>query len=128
MALATQADVEARLGRDLTDAEAAGIADRLDDASAVVVGYAGRSFEPAPYPSAVVGVVAKMVARSLTAADSVGFVTQQNAGPFSVSYNGAAATGDVWLTAADKLALRPHRRGGGLSSVQLVGERYEIRD
>lgn len=126
MTLATQQDVEDRLGRELTDAEEAGIDARLADASAVVIGYTGQDFEPSPCPDAVVGVVAKMVARSLTASESVGFVTQQTAGPFNVSYNASAATGDVWLTAADKLALRPYRRGGGMTSVQMVGERYEI--
>lgn len=134
MALATKTDVEARLGRTLTATEA-GTADayvnaKLADASAVVIGFCGTDFEPSPYPAAVVGVVAKMVAR-VYARGTTGageFVDQQNAGPFGVHYSAATSTGDMWLTAADKLALRGYRRGGGLSSVQLVGERYEITD
>lgn len=44
-ALASQADIEARIGRDLTDEEAARIRALLDDASALVRGYTGQSFE-----------------------------------------------------------------------------------
>lgn len=130
MALATDEDVEARLGRELTEAETLRVDALLDDASAIVIGYCGTDFEPAPYPTAVVGVVAKMVARALARGSSAGgeFVDQQAAGPFSARYSASTSTGDMWLTAADKLALRPHRRGGGMTSVQLVGERYEITD
>lgn len=134
MALATKADVEARLGRDLTEAEA-GEADayvnaRLEDASDIVIGYCGQDFEPAPYPSAVVGVVAKMVARAYVRGSVAGgeFAEQQNAGPFGIRYSASTSGGDMWLTAADKLALRGLRRGGGLTSVQLVGERYDITE
>lgn len=125
MALATQADVEARLGRALSEAEAARLPSLLDDATAVVVGYAGTDFEPSPYPAAVAGVVAKMVARVLAAGD-VAFVDQQNAGPFGVRFNANASSGDVYFTKADRLALRPYRVGGGLSSIGLVGDRYTI--
>lgn len=130
MALATQADVEARLGRELTDVEAPRLPSLLDDSSSVVIGYCGQDFEPAPYPVAVVGVVAKMVARALGRAQSGGgeFVDQQNAGPFGVRYSSAASSGDVWITAADKLMLRPHRLGGGMSSIGIVGARYEITE
>lgn len=130
-ALATQADVEARLGRVLSDAEAARLPALLTDASAILTGYLGQDYSlviaPLVIPDAVIGVTAKMVARNLLA--DVGpapFATQQSAGTFSVTYNSDAASGDVWLTAADKLALRPFRRGSGLSSVLLVGERYKI--
>ena len=127
MALAAQADVEARLGRALEVAEAAQVPTLLDDASAVVVGHCRQDFEPAPYPTAVVGVVAKMAARSLTAASAgTPFATQQSAGPFTVSLNAGASSGDVWMSAADKLALRPYRSGGGLTSVQHVSDRYTI--
>lgn len=127
-ALAQVSDVEARLGRPLDESETARAAAILDDASATVIGYCGQDFEPAPYPSPVVGVVAKMAARALLAAQNAGgLVQQQMAGSFMVQYSSASTSGDVWLTAADKLALRPHRLGGGLTSVQLVGERYEIK-
>lgn len=128
MALATTGDVEARLGRALEPSEAERAVAILDDASATVIGYCNQDFSAAPYPAAVTGVVAKMAARTLlAAANSGGFVQQQMAGSFMVQYSSGAASGDVWLTASDKLALRPYRLGGGLTSVQLVGERYEIQ-
>lgn len=127
MALATLADVTARLGRDLSDAEAARLPSLLSDATALLIGYTGQDFEPAPYPEAVVGVCAKMVARNLLAgANPTPFATQQGAGPFSVTYNSDAASGDVWMTAADKMALRPYRLGGGMRTVKMVGEQYTI--
>jgi hypothetical protein len=43
-ALASQADLEARLGRDLTDVERARVKALLDDASALVRAYTGQSF------------------------------------------------------------------------------------
>lgn len=129
MALATQDDVEARLGRDLTESEGVQVEAALDDASAAVVGYCRQDFEPEPYPTAVVGVVAKMVARGFARGSvAAGFTQGQTVGPFAVQYGAGTATGDVWLTAADKLALRPYRRGGGMSSVQLVGDRYAITE
>ncbi|WP_182377890.1 hypothetical protein [Nocardioides sp. WS12] len=130
MALAGQTDVEARLGRELTTGEILRLPALLDDASAIVIGYCGQDFEPAPYPSAVIGVTAKMVARGLTAASNVGsgMAQQQTAGPFSVTYSASSTTGDMWMTAADKLALRGYRLGGGLRSVGLVGARYEITE
>lgn len=130
MALATQPDVEARLGRSLTDEEEARLPSLLDDASSVVIGYCRTDFEPAPYPTAVVGVVAKMVVRAIGRPVGTGaeFIEQQNAGPFGVRFSAASASGDVWLTASDKIALRPHRVGGGMTSVQLVGERYNVTE
>lgn len=130
MALATKADVELRLGRTLS-AEEAGAADArvnalLEDASAVVIGYCRQDFEPAPYPEAVVGVTAKMVARvyERSASSAGAYAEQQTAGPFGVRFSSAASTGDVWMTAADRLALRPVRLGGGMQTVPLVGERH----
>lgn len=127
MALADKASVEARLGRELTDAEELGIDARLEDATAVVNGYCGRDleFELTPVPAAVSGVVAKMVARTLQRGET-GFIEQQNAGPFGVRYPVATSSGDVWLTAADKLALRPWRRG--MSSIDLSSARFEPED
>lgn len=130
MALATKPDVEARLGRSLTTTEAIYVDARLSDASDIVIGYCGTDFEPAPYPSAVVGVTAKMVARAYARGSVSGgeFTEQQNAGPFGVKYSSSTSSGDMWLTSADKLALRGLRRGGGLTSVKLVGERYAITE
>lgn len=130
MALATKEDVEARLRRNLTADEDLSIEADLEDASAEVIGYCRQDFEPPPYPTAVVGVVAKMVARSYArSAGSAGsFAEQQTAGPFAVRFSADTSVGDTWLTKGDKLALRPFRKGGGLTAVQFVGERYEITE
>lgn len=129
MALATQVDVEARLARDLTAAEVTRLPSLLDDATALVIGHCGQDFEPAPYPLPVSGVVARMVARLLAQGDVTPGLesTTEGAGPFSRGYKyGGGSSGDVYLSATDKTMLRPHRLGGGLSSVQMVGERYDI--
>jgi hypothetical protein len=128
MALAYDTDVEARLGRDLTAAEDEQVDTLLDEASDLVIGYCHTDFEPGnPYPEPVTRVVAGMVARTLLAsAVDDPFTEQQANGPFSRTRSAAATTGDVWLTGADKIKLRPYRVGGGLSSAQLVGERYTI--
>lgn len=125
MALATQADVEAELGRVLTASETDRVGSLLTKASAIVIGWTGQDFEPAPYPDTVVVVTAEMVARVLQQATiSPVMPEQQSAGAFSVRYPAAVTGGGPWLSAGDKLALRPFRRG--VTSVQLVGERYEI--
>lgn len=129
MALATQEDVEARLARDLTEAEAARLPSLLDDASALVAGYLGRTYTPELYPAPVAGVVARMVARLLAQGDVTPGLESatETSGPFSRGFKyGGGSSGDVWLSATDKTMLRPYRLGGGLSSVQLVGDRYSI--
>lgn len=133
MALATQADVEDLLGRDLSEAEAARLPALLSDASALLIGFTGRDFEPAPYPEVVVGVVTRMVARMIESPvdPAMANVTQESEtrGPFARSrtYADGATSGSVWLTTTDKMMLRAYR-SGGLSSVKLVGERYTIAD
>lgn len=127
MALATQEDVETDLGRTLTEAEASRVAGLLARADALVSGYLGCSSEPDPVPAGLTATVAAIVSRALTSANSVG-VQSVRADDGSVTYFGDAANGGVWLTKMDKVALRPFRCGGGLSSVQLVGERYSITE
>lgn len=129
MALATQADVEARLGRELAESEASKATSLLDDASALVVGYCRQDFEPAPYPTAVSGVVARIVIRTLGQGEIAPGVesTTEGAGPFSRGFKYAGgSSGEVFLTATDKMMLRAYRLGGGLTSVQLIGDRYDI--
>lgn len=129
MALATQEDVEARLARALTEADLARLPSLLDDASALVIGYCRQDFEPEPYPTPVAGVVARMVVRLLAQGDVTPGLesTTEGAGPFSRGFKyGGGSSGDAYLSATDKTMLRPYRLGGGLSSVQLVGDRYEI--
>lgn len=121
-------DVEDRLGRELTDSEGSRIGPLLEDAAATTFGYLGDCWdETSTVPGPIIGVIAKMVARSLARGSGPeAFVTGQTTGPFGAQYSPSASGGDVWVTAADKLALRPYRCGGGMTSVQLVGERYSI--
>ena len=69
MALATQADVEADLGRTLTAAEELRLPSLLSKASGVVIGFTGQDFEPAPYPETVTVVTAGVVARRLAVSE-----------------------------------------------------------
>jgi hypothetical protein len=117
--LATQSDVEARLGRACTSGEVARVPGLLDEASAIVEGYLGITYATGDtVPHAVVLVVSRMVARALTTAVSEG-ATSEAAGPYTVGYRDGAAT--LWLSKNDKLALRSI--SGGASSVRFVSER-----
>lgn len=129
MALATVADVEVRLGRQVSASDLPGVEALILDASAMAAGYCRQDFDPDAVPDAVVGVVSRMVARAILQGDITPGLesTTETAGPFSRGFKyGGGSSGDVWLSAADKMMLRPHRLGGGLSSVQMVGERYNI--
>ena len=129
MALATQADVEARLARALSEDEATRLPVLLSDATALVAGHLGRDYTPELYPAPVAGVVARMVARLLAQGNVTPGLesTTEAAGPFSRGFKyGGGSSGDVYLSATDKTMLRPYRLGGGLSSVQLVGDRYDV--
>lgn len=130
MALATAADVEARLGRTLTAAEAAKVPGMLEEASALVIGYLGcdptdTSVEPPTVPAAVAIAVSRMVARTLEQTAAAGAsgseATTNTTGPFSqtVRFGAGTTTGAPWLTKADKLTLRPFRCNGGFSSVAI---------
>ena len=118
--------MEADLGRPLSASEALRADALLAKASALVIGYAGQDFEPGPYPETVSIVTAGMVARVLEVGETaLANVEQQANGPFSVKYVSGSTSSAVWLSAADKLMLRPHRLAGGLTSIALVGDRYK---
>lgn len=128
MALATAADVEARLGRDLTTAEAGKVNGLLEEASALVIGYLGcdptdTSVEPPTVPAAVAIAASRMVARVLqqtASAEEFGSeATTDSTGPFSttVRYGSGTTSGAPWLTKVDKLTLRSFRCNGGFTSV-----------
>jgi len=123
MAFAADADVEAALGRDLTFDEVASVSVLLEEASDLLIGYLGC--EPDPVPDAVKRVCARMVARVFEQASSGAAFgatgTQQTAGPFSQSVQFAAGTTyhAPWISATDKVVLRPYRCGGGFRSVNL---------
>ncbi|AWR15527.1 hypothetical protein [Corynebacterium diphtheriae] len=119
--LATLSDVEARLGELLDDdADVRRAEGLLAEASALVVGYIGH--RPEPVPDAVALVVSRMVARVLEAPEDAGFNAESasyTAGPFSqnVKFSAGASGGSPWLTASDKVMLRPYwkRRKGVFS-------------
>lgn len=125
MGFASSADVASALGRSLSSAEGSAAPTLLDEASDMLVGYLGQS--PNPVPDPVKRVCARMVARVLAqAASSAAPVVgasqvQQTVGPFSQSASFAAgtATGAPWVSAADRVALRPFRLGGGFRSVPM---------
>src|SRR5438128_7364783 len=107
MALATQADVEAALNRDLTSDEESAVANLLDRASDLVVGFL-RAPLPDPPPSPVIRVVAEMVAAVFLRGESVPpDVATTNAGPFGVTFAAGTTSAGPWLTATQKLRLRP---------------------
>lgn len=124
MAFATDTDVEAALGRALTTAEDAAVDSLLDEATDLLIGYLGT--DPDPVPAAVKRVCARMVARVFAQAAGGAPVVgasqmQQTAGPFSqsTSFTSATSNGSPWLAAADKIALRPYRLGGGFRAVAM---------
>jgi hypothetical protein len=126
MALATQADVEAILGRPLTPEEAARVESQLEEASDLVVGYLHPCPLPTPTPTAIVRVVASMVAaliKNPTPATVPSGATTLGAGPYNVGFSEGATSPGPWLTAKHKMRLRPFRCGNGMTSVGLSGER-----
>lgn len=111
MALASEADVEAALGRELTDAE--DVSTLLETASDLVVGYLGSTPDPVPAP--VARVVADMVAAvvskpavSTSDYQASGYNVQREVAAVRVGVESATSTGP-WLTAALKTRLRPYR-------------------
>lgn len=124
MALATQQDVEARLGRPLTESEQERAEGLLTEASEIVLGYCNVD-EFDPIPDSVVIVVSRMVARVLTAPEGIEGVEshQVGTGPFQQTrrFTSDVGTGGPWLTKMDKLMLR--RWGRSMVSVPLGSER-----
>lgn len=122
MILASQADVEARLGRALTGAETPRLNGLLEEASIIVEGYLGVVYT-GDVPAAVSIVVSRMVARALTTSIPDG-VTSEGAGPYQRGYSEGAAS--LWLSKNDKIALRGVK--GGVVSVPLRSERGFVCD
>ncbi|MEU2106491.1 hypothetical protein [Nocardia sp. NPDC019255] len=122
MALATQADVEAALGRPLTMEEAALVANQLDEASDLVLGYL-RCPPATPTPDAITRVVAAMVVALIRRpATQPANADQLTAGPYGMRFTEGSTSGGPWLTAALKMRLAPYRCS--MVSVPLVSERY----
>lgn len=127
MLLASQADVETRLGRDLTDDEAARLDGLLEEASALVAGYLGVTYsDEAEVPPVVTIVVSKIAARAISRSEELDSIAaameSANSGPFGARFRDS----NVFLTKADKLMLRPV--GGGFRSVPLRSDRGYYED
>ncbi len=120
--LANRDDVEKRLRRELTDAEIEWLPGVLEEASELVSAYCGDpDFEP--IPDRVRIVTSRVAARALTGrTDSAAAVTNA-AHVFSqtLTLNADASEGGVWLTKADKLALRRWSRAGKAFSIDISG-------
>lgn len=125
--LASQADVEAALGRSLTPAETTQINSLLGEASDLIIGHLGcdptdPDADP-PVPATVTRVAARMVARVFgQASQAFGSEgTTETVGPFSrtVRFASGTTSGAPWVTNADKVSLRPYRCGGGMRTVSL---------
>ncbi|AWH14409.1 head-tail adaptor Ad1 [Mycobacterium phage TChen] len=108
--LANEADVEARLRRELTEDESSHVNDILEEASALVTEHCrGRVFEE--IPDAVRIVTSRVAARALSApagSGGVASVTNQ-AGPQFLQthqFTADASNGGVYLTAVDRKQLR----------------------
>lgn len=127
MAMATQVDVEAWLGRPLTTAEASRVDALLARADALITGHLGCPELPDPLPDVLRWTAAEMAARLFVSAGTAG-VQQVSADDASVMFTADASSGSPWLSRADKLALRPYRCGGGLTSVQFVSDRYNVTE
>lgn len=96
-ALATIAELEARTVVDDTDrAQAA-----LDDASAAVTAYTGRSFA-AGTPEVVVAIVCAAAIRALSVDPASAGISQETVGPFTRTIGAAAAGGGAGLLKSEK--------------------------
>jgi hypothetical protein len=124
MALASEADVESALGRDLGEAE--DVSTLLEEASDLVCGYLG--YTPDPVPDPVARVAATMVAAVLTKPatnnaeyGSNGYNVIRESMTVKVGVESATTTGP-WLTASLKMRLRPFRTAASRSvfSISLV--------
>ncbi len=115
MALASDTDVVAALGRPLTVDEQARTPGLLAEAEDLIRGYLGALARLDPVPDAVRRVAARMVARVLGApTGEVGLQSDQmTAGPFqwSTRYSSESRSGDPWLSGSDRTKLRPYKAG-----------------
>lgn len=122
MALASSADVELALGRELTDAE--DVSNLLDTASDAVIAFLGG--EPDPVPPAVTRAVADVVVACLTkpavtTADyqASGYNTNREATAVRVGVESATTTGP-WLPKSIKARLAPYRVASSRAAFSVV--------
>lgn len=125
-ALAARADVEARLRRSLTDAEA-GEQDKwvngaLEEASLLVTSYCGRTFDD-EVPNEVRVVTSRVAARGVTSARTDAAASQTDQADIwqrTIAYQPDSTSGGMWLTKADKLMLGPYATGSHVFSVDMA--------
>ncbi|MDR0435786.1 MAG: hypothetical protein LBH11_03350 [Propionibacteriaceae bacterium] len=111
---ATQQDVEARIGRPVSPAEADQVKGLLDEATVLLRGWLAQDFPDTQTPDEVRIVCSRMVARVLERGSGlpVGATGIQAAiGPFQqgLTFSADTASGGVWIAAADRLALKRFR-------------------
>ena len=129
MAFASSADVTAALGRSLTSAESGVVANLLEQATDLVVGY-GVDVAIDPVPGAVKRVVASMVVAVFTKPsinvadyDASGYSGYRASSETAAVHIGreSATTEGPWLTASQKMRLNPYRTGG-MNQIKLASE------
>ena len=114
-ALATVADVAARLGRELSETEEARMAVILDDVSAAVRSYCAQEFDPVP--PVVLAVVCQIAARTFGSTPEANGIQAETAGPFTVQYGSVGAAGSVGLLPSEREALHRYRVRAGVGTV-----------
>lgn len=113
-ALATIADLDRVLDRELTVDEVPRAEALIDYASALVRAYAGMTWAPpADVPAEIVTVVVTMVERATRNPDGL---VQETAGPFSRSFAPDAAQ-RIYLSKGDKAIIRSVAGLSGLGTV-----------
>lgn len=105
MQLCTQGDIEARLGRPLSDEEATRIDAVIADVSAILLVHAPRIPRTPPVPPAVVAVACQIAAARLSGTSDI---VQEAIGGYSVMYR--QDTSSSTLTDAQLAVLAPWRR------------------
>jgi hypothetical protein len=116
-ALATVADVAARLGREITEAEEPRMEAILADVSAAVELYCGRTFNPVP--PAVLAVVCQIAARTFGTTPEANGIMAETAGPFTVQYGATGAAGSVGMLTAEREVLERFRAKAGVGTVEI---------
>lgn len=113
--LITLADVEARAGQLFGDDQVDRVNAYIEDVTALIESYLGRSFQTEPAPPAVKAVACIEVLRFLNTDPGV---ASERVGDISTNY---ANNGDVTVLSRDaKVMLRPYRRGSGIGSIRVV--------
>lgn len=104
-------DLTVRLGT--TDIDTARAAALIDDTSAAVRGYTGRSFldedDALDVPADVVAVVCQIVGRALGTSAAAGAIQQESLGSYSYSIGSAAAAGPLGMLPSERETLDRHR-------------------